>query len=384
MRIRSPFRSSSSRVLTAAAAVLVMMLAGPAEHAHGALRPGALLMEMPALGLVALGQPGSFFDVTIAAGDSVTLDVDRVNLSDVFVEARTYVGVVSTIINGGFEAGDGADTPTGASTWVNYPGSALTLAPRAHSPAAFAVSVPVGTAPGQYVSSIVLENAVPDAGTGEIALNRVVRQVLAISIRVPGDLAPEFSLGRAVLGAEAGNTVVSVRTANNGNQHLWPEGTLTLRDSAGTVIATAPVTMGSFYAGTQTRITVALQGMLAPGDYRLALALTDRLTGARASIEEIPLNVAEPDLFAQGAPLFAPLSAVSPPLFTPILIGLILAGLLGLTALVVIAIASLVRSALRRSWGVESDSPVGDQSRWLTEGALQTIPVRSGSSARVH
>jgi hypothetical protein len=338
MRIRFPL------LLGAIAVIAALVLSGPALAASAATRHQA---EVPPLGLIALGQTGPYFEATIQAGASRGFEVNRVNSNDVAVKARTYVGVVSTIVNGGFGAADSTVQASGASTWVDYPTEVLTLAPSEKNMAAFTVSVPAGTAPGQYVSSIVLENAVAEAGTGTVALNRIVRQAVAVSIRVPGDLAPAFSLGHASLGATAGTSVVTVDTTNDGNQHLAPAGVMTLSDSAGTVISSNPITMGSFYAGMSTTVSVSLAGALPPGDYAMSLTLTDPLTGVSASLVDVALTVAAPGMLEQAAGFFAPVTALVPQGFGPLLIGLIMAGVLGLIAMGVLGARRLVRARAR-------------------------------------
>ncbi|TFC31589.1 hypothetical protein E3O25_00420 [Cryobacterium sp. TMT1-3] len=331
------------RGLITAVAVATLVAAGPVLGAGAAVSvvPMILQADAPPLGLVALEQNGSFFEATIAAGSAQTFDVDRINPNDSVVAARTYVGVVSTIVNGGFGAADSTAVASGASTWVDYPAETLTLQPQQHNAGTFTVAVPANTAPGQYVSSIVLENAVADAGTGQLALARITRQAVAISIRVPGALQPAFSLGRASLGETAGLSVVSVNTSNDGNQHLAPEGTMTV-SSHGEVISTHPITMGSLCAGMSTQVAVTLGSQLAPGDYTMSLTLTDPLTGVAASVLDVPLSVAVPDLFEQGTQLFAPITGLVPPVFTPLLIGLIVAGVLGLLAVGTLGVRRLV------------------------------------------
>jgi hypothetical protein len=347
-------------MLVAAVAALTLVVAGPALAASAAPLPSLLRADVPPLGLVALEQNGPFFDATIAAGDSQTFEVDRVNLNDAAVEARTYVGVVSTIVNGGFGAADSTAAVSGASTWVDYPAGLFTLEAQERNTAAFTVTVPADTAPGQYVSSIVLENAVAEAGTGTVALDRVVRQAVAISIRVPGELEPTFSLGRASLGLTAGNTVVYVATENGGNQHLKPEGTMTLADATGAVIHTTPITMGTFYAATPTTVAVALGSQLAPGDYTLSLELTDPPTGVSASLVDVPLSIAEPDLFDQATEFLAPITNLLPPGFTPLLIGLLIAGLLGLIAAIILGIRHLRRRRRARPATASAAEPTAN------------------------
>ena len=365
MRIRTPF-------LPLVSLVVALVVGGPGVAASAVsgtaasvsattvTAGGSVRADVATLGLVALGQTGAYFEATITAGTSLTFEVDRVNPNAEAVETRTYVGVVSTIVNGGFGAADSTVAVSWASTWVDYPAQTLTLAPQEHNTAVFTVAVPAGTAPGQYVSSIVLENAEPEAGTGQVALNRIVRQAIAVSIRVPGELAPAFSLGLASLGETAGNTVVTLQTTNDGNQHLAPAGVMTLKDSLGAEISTNSITMGSFYAGMSTRVSVGLTGALDPGDYLISLELTDPLTGVSASVVDAPLTVAAPSLPERAQELLAQV----PPGHAPWLIVLLIAGALGLVSLGVLGALGVRR--LRR---------------WRAARAAGKVPVTAPGAA---
>ncbi|WP_104080879.1 hypothetical protein [Cryobacterium sp. Y11] len=316
MRIRS--------LIPAAFIVITALTAGPVMAAGAA----PLAANAP-LGLVALGQSGSFFDSTISPGETVSFEVERVNPNDVAVDANTYIGTVSTIVNGGFGAGDSSVTVTGASTWVDYPTAALTLAAQARDTASFTVTVPADAAPGQYVSSIVLESTTADATGGQISLSQLVRTAIAISIRVPGELVPAFSLAQATLGVVADRTVVSIETSNTGNQHLKLSGPATITDSTGLLLTTNDVVMGSFYAQTATTVSITLDRQLSPGDYVLDITLTDPATGVSATQTSVPLSVAAPDLLGE---LTRPITEFfdAPPFVTPLVILLVLAGFLGL------------------------------------------------------
>ncbi len=347
------------RTTIAAVALTTFFAGGPALAASAATAPQAVHhADAPSLGLVAVAQTGPYFDAIIAAGATKSFVVDRVNSGNAAVSARTYVGVVGTIVNGGFGAANATAPLSGASTWVDYPQQVLDLAAGEHSAADFTVTVPSDTPAGQYVSSIVLENAVASAGgSGEMTMNRIVRQAVAVSIRVPGAFAPAFSLGAASLGEVAGNTVVSVDTSNTGNQHLAPKGTMTMSDSTGKVISSHPITMGSFYAGMSTQVVVALTGQLPPGDYTMSLTLRDPLTGVQASAQNVALKIAAPDVFEQASQLFAPVTNLAPPGFTPLLIGLIVAGVLGLLVMAALGTRRLGRRLKRRTPAAEPFLP---------------------------
>ncbi|HWV36221.1 MAG TPA: hypothetical protein VNZ55_11360, partial [Thermomicrobiales bacterium] len=70
-----------------------------------------------------------------------------------------------------------------------------------------------------------------------------------------------------------------------GNVLVKPAGDLTLRDDAGAVVFTAPVAMGSVYAGMTVPLSVRLASSLPSGDYQLSVNLTDEATGATASLQ---------------------------------------------------------------------------------------------------
>jgi hypothetical protein len=282
-------RVPSRRLALAAVAFLVAMFgaiagAGSAQAANDATP----------LGLAAVGQSGSYFDVTINPGATLGLEVARTNPGAVAVTAHSFAGSVFTIVNGGFGAVDSDAAATGATRWVNYPDEVFGLGAGATDIKGFAVTVPYGTPPGQYISSIVLQNNESTPGEGHVALDRIVRQAVAISIRVPGPLNPEFSVGAASHEGVGGRSVVSVALRNLGNQNLKPAGTMTIKDSAKKVVSEAPVTMGSVYAEMDTSVAVTFAGLFLPGEYTVTLFLTDPLTGVSASITDVPFTVVLP------------------------------------------------------------------------------------------
>ncbi len=293
-------------VTTAAALAATLGLASLGFAGAGAAQ--AVSNDPAPLALAAVGQAGSYFDVTLNPGASVTLQVARTNPGTTDATAHSFAGSVFTIVNGGFGAGDGTGAPTGATNWVNYPDQVFALAAGATDVASFSVHVPAGTAPGQYISSIVLQNNVAAAGQGQVALDRIVRQAVAISIRVPGALHPKFSLGAASHESTGGRSVVSVALSNTGNQNLKPAGTMTVKDANQKVVSQAPVTMGSVYAGMDTKVAVTFGGLFLPGEYTVTLTLSDASTGASADITDVPFTVVPPATQTQ-TPL-APLPAI--------------------------------------------------------------------------
>ena len=236
----------------------------------------AVANEQPVkLSLKAVDQPGRYFDLTINPGQSQQLKVELGNHGSATTSARTYAADVYSLINGGFGAGTRDGTPTGATGWLAYPTEVLQLTAGQATIRAFTVSVPAGTAPGEYISSLILENDIPVQGSGSVVLNQIIRQAVAVSIRVPGPLRPAFALGVASDKITADRSVVDIQIANTGNTALKPAGSLVIYDGKGKAISRAPVTMDSLYAHTDTLVETTLASRLQPGSYTVDLTLTD-------------------------------------------------------------------------------------------------------------
>jgi len=258
--------------------------------------------DSPQLSLAAVGQSGSYFDVIVAAGATISLQVALTNPGTAATLAHTYSASVFTIVNGGFGATDGTGPRTGATRWVDYPEAIVPLAAGATDTKSFTVTVPTGTPPGQYLSSIVLQSADSSKGAGQVSLDHVLRQAIAISIRVPGSLKPQFSLGAVGYTRVGGRSVIEVSLSNVGNEHLKPTGTMTVKDANHSIVSEAPVTLGSVYAGMDTTVAVTLNGLLPPGKYTVSLTLTDSSTGAAATITNSSFAVTDSAKGSQSMP----------------------------------------------------------------------------------
>lgn len=273
-----------------------------------ALATGLLLACAPALSASAtepqpvqlslkpVGQPGSYFDLTMTAGQSEQLQVDLGNHGPASIAARTYAADAYSIVNGGFGVKDRDSTPTGTTTWLNYPSQVLHLPAGQASTRTFTLTVPEGTPPGQYITALALENDVPVKGSGTVALNQLVRQAIAVSIRVPGALQPAFTLTTASHKIVAGRSVVDVGIDNTGNANLKPAGDLAIHDASGKTVARAPITMDSLYARTSTRVEATLAGTLQAGTYTADLTLTDPSTHTTETAKNLQFTVTDETL----------------------------------------------------------------------------------------
>jgi len=248
------------------------------------LAPGvALAAGTPIkLALQPIGQTGSFFDLTLRPGEARALSVEISNAGTAAIAARTYASDVYTIVNGGFGARLRDEPETGVSRWLDYPTNVLDLSVGEAVRRTFRVAVPKDAGPGEYITSLVLENDDPIRDGGAIALDQIVRQAVAVVITVPGKRSPALAIGGATHTVVAGKSVVAVAAENPGNVRLKPVATFTLRNAAGVQVSQATVPMDTFYAHTGTSIEVPLDALLVPGTYSVRLSLDDARQGVRA------------------------------------------------------------------------------------------------------
>jgi methionine-rich copper-binding protein CopC len=268
-------------------ALALLSSTAPASATEGSEQPVRLSAKP-------LGQPGSFFDLTLEPDQERRLSIALGNHAEHTVAARTYAADVTTIINGGFGPNLRDQGATGATTWLDYPTEVVQLPPGNATTRSFTVRVPPGTPPGEYITSVILENDQPVAGSGGVTLNQVVRQAVAVAIRVPGELVPALEIGAARHTEVAHRSVVAVEVANPGTARLTPAGEISVKDSTGRLVSQAPVSMDSFYSGTNTLVEIALAKALRPGAYTVDLTLVDADRGAKAVATGLPLTVEAP------------------------------------------------------------------------------------------
>jgi hypothetical protein len=256
--------------------------------------------EMPKLGIAPVDADGSYFDITMKPGEHRELKVHLGNFGTKTVSAHTYAADVYTILNGGFGAKLADEPATGVTKWLDYEADTFDLDPGTMVERTFTVTVPKKTKPGEYITSLAIQNADPIKGTGDIALNQVVRQVIAVAITIPGSQKPKLKITGATYELLPGYARVLVGIDNTGNVRLKPAGDVVIRDGAGTEIDRSPITMDSVYAGTQTSIEVILLQPLQPGDYTVSVTLKDDAHDLSVEATALPFTTATAD--ATGTP----------------------------------------------------------------------------------
>jgi hypothetical protein len=242
--------------------------------------PVAAVADTPRLGLTPVGQPGTYFDLTLEPGEDRHVEVEAANFGRERTRARTYAADVYSIVNGGFGAELHGEGPSGPTAWLSYPTQLITLEPQQALVVPFVVRVPVGTPPGEYITSLVIESREALPSTGPLTLNQVNRSAIAVAIDVPGLREPRLSIGVVRHKTVGGHSILTFAVNNPGNVHLWPAGRFLLRGAGGSPIVAEAVVMDVVYAGNGTLLEAPLSGVLPPGAYCAELSLTDAATGA--------------------------------------------------------------------------------------------------------
>jgi hypothetical protein len=249
------------------------MVGGPVRAAEPDIR----------LSLEPDGAPGTFFDLSLEPGDQRSLSVSISNQGTELVRARTYAADVYSIINGGLGARLRDEPVSGTTTWLDYPTEVFDLAAGQAAKRSIRLAVPGDIEPGEYITSVVIENDEPIAAGGDTGFQQVVRQALAIVVTVPGEMTAALELGDARHSYLADRSVVGVALDNVGDRRLEPSGTVAITDSAQAEIERIPIVMGSVYAGTNTFVEVVLGSALPTGHYFAVVDLEDEGRGARVN-----------------------------------------------------------------------------------------------------
>lgn len=230
-----------------------------------------------------------YFEVEMEAGASMQLTAGIINAGGESISLRTFAADAVNPPNGGFAAETEEDVPAGPTLWLDYPAETFELAPGEDREISFTVTVPEGTAPGQYVTALVVRTEVAIAVPGSEIFQQIIRGAVSVEITVPGPVTPGFVLGEPLFSTETAVRSLNVPVTNTGNVLVKPAGTLVVTTPEGDEVLTSLVEMGSVYGGSSTTIQVSLPEQFQNGDYLVSANLTDEATGATASIADAPI-----------------------------------------------------------------------------------------------
>jgi hypothetical protein len=241
------------------------------------------------------GADGDYFTVEAKAGTTNELTVVLGNADDEPLKLRTYVNDTVPMTNGGFSIAEEDQEPTGTATWIDYEAETFEFKAGEGVERTFTVTIPEDAKPGQYIAGLALQTADPLEVEGTSLFNQIIRKTIAVFIIVPGPEQPAFSLGEPELMTDGALSRIVIPVENTGNVLVKPEGTLTLKDASGKAVVTAPIAMGSVYAGTTAPLSVALTTTIPDGDYTMSVDLADKETKAKAAIDEQTIAITAED-----------------------------------------------------------------------------------------
>lgn len=257
------------------------------------------------------GADGDYFTLEAEAGTTNELVVVLGNADDESLSLRTYASNIMPIVNGGFALASEDVDPEGTTTWLDYAPETFDFESGEGVERTFTVTIPEDAEPGQYITGLALETAEPLEVEGTPLFQQIIRKTIAVFIIVPGPEQPTYTLGDPEVVTEGAFNQIVIPVENTGNVLVRPTGELVVRDADGEAILTAPVAMGSVYAGFTVPLSVPLTTPLPEGDYTVSAELVDEQTGVSASVTEAPVTiVSAAELAAQvtveGAVTLAP------------------------------------------------------------------------------
>lgn len=261
---------------------------------------------------------GTFITVSVEPGNSTEFSVVLGNSGSIHQEIKTYAIPVESASNGGFAMAEQGTDKDEQTSWVDYPEQDFPLDPGDGLVLTGRISVPEGTAPGEYVTALAAQQAEPFAVEGSNTFNQVVRWSLPILIVVPGEMHGEYSVSDANLELRENVLVAEVGIQNIGSITVRPKGTALLIDASGNTIGVSQVELGSIYSGTDTVFYLAWENVTPSSSYSIEYSFSDERIESPVSgvISNLSVagseNVESPELgLSQAA--FTPLNEDEPP-----------------------------------------------------------------------
>lgn len=185
--------------------------------------------------------------------------------------------VIATLSDWTIDAGGtvvlskGGSLPDSSCSWMIHSPVEFRLVPNSVQPIRVTISVPPGTASGEYRGALVVEER-PQS-------NKELSQLRTLNIRYRFAIlfyiaVPERHEKGELTGLEveaAGNRITATPILKNeGNVHLRPVTKISILNSLGKVAFERPPTSSTvLLAGAQLREAVMLETSLGPGDYQL-------------------------------------------------------------------------------------------------------------------
>jgi hypothetical protein len=254
--------------------------------------------EGPEISIKTLDTERGFFDLIAEPGDRLVLNFEITNSGDADGVADLFAADAYTLVNGGFGARKIDEDRTGVTEWLNFTSERFELEAGSTVTQTVTMDVPDDVQPGEYLTSLVLQDPDPTLISDEDAafqLNQLSRHAIAILVTIPGSESPELAIGEAEHKQTGHRSSAMVEVSNPGTSRVRPTtGEFLLETDDGFEMFRQDITMPIIYAGHETHVQVGLGEQVEPGDYFVSLHLADEDQGVSASAERIGFHVPEP------------------------------------------------------------------------------------------
>ncbi|AYG05112.1 WxL protein peptidoglycan domain-containing protein [Gryllotalpicola protaetiae] len=240
------------------------------------------------------GAARTSFHYTVSPGGSLTDAITVANQGDEPLELGVYAADGFTTGAGQLDLLRADQRQHGVGAWAQASAQSVAVAPGATAEVPFTISVPKGSAPGDYAGGIVTTLTQPDQAQG-IAVDR--RLGIRISLRVSGELQPALAVTDAhahwrggLNPFASGDATLSYTIRNTGN---------TTMDAAQSVAASGP--FGLFHAkaahvaappsllpGESWKVTVPIHGVAAAFWFTATTSVTPKFVDASGSTNPLP------------------------------------------------------------------------------------------------
>jgi hypothetical protein len=182
------------------------------------------------------------YDFEITPGRSVQEDILLLNDTN---QRETFTLHAENFIANGEDGGQlyfSEDAPTDLASWVHFGESTVTLNPGESAKFPFAISVPEGAQPGgHYATLFFTRGGGKDSGSA-VGISEQIGVLLLV--RVPGEVREDARVEslRMKTGGWLNRlpAVFELRIRNAGSVHLYPRGTVVIRNLLGNVVARLP------------------------------------------------------------------------------------------------------------------------------------------------
>src|SRR3954454_9613165 len=173
----------------------------------------------------------SWFTFQTAPGAQIRDRLQVANTGGVPLDLHLYSVDATTGVTTGMVMENRASSQRGVGTWVALSTDSIHLAPGEVQIVEFTVDVPAGATPGEHWGGLIAEDTNVRKGTGQFAVDQVLRVGVALGVVLPGARVEQLAIrGLSQKVINNLNQVFVVDLANDGNVMVKPAA----RSSCGT------------------------------------------------------------------------------------------------------------------------------------------------------